>query len=53
MFYVALDVSLRTVAICIIDEACKVRLERSTSSELPDLIHCLQEFGWPSSMFSL
>jgi hypothetical protein len=29
MFYAALDVSLRSVAICIIDEAGKVRLERS------------------------
>jgi transposase len=47
MFYAALDVSLRTVAICIIDEAGKVRLERSTSSELPDLIRCLQDFGQP------
>jgi len=47
MFYAALDVSLRTVAICIIDEAGKVRLERSTSSELPDLIRCLQGFGQP------
>lgn len=47
MFYAALDVSLRSVAICIIDEAGKVRLERSTSSELPDLIRCLQDFGHP------
>jgi hypothetical protein len=42
MFYAALDVSLRSVAICIIDDAGKVRLERSTLSELPDLIRCLQ-----------
>ena len=47
MFYAALDVSLRSVAICIIDDAGKVRLERSTSSELPDLIRCLQDFGQP------
>ena len=47
MFYAALDVSLRSVAICIIDDAGKVRLERSTSSELPDLIRCLQGFGQP------
>jgi transposase len=47
MFYAALDVSLRSVAICIIDEKGKVRLERSVSSELPDLIRCLQEFGQP------
>ena len=47
MFYAALDVSLRSVAICIIDDTGKVRLERSTSSELPDLIRCLQDFGQP------
>ena len=47
MFYAALDVSLRSVAVCIIDEAGKVRLERSTSSELPDLIRRLQDFGEP------
>lgn len=47
MFYAALDVSLRSVAICIIDDAGKIRLERSTSSELPDLIRCLQDFGEP------
>lgn len=47
MFYAALDVSLRSVAICIIDDAGKVRFERSVSSELVDLIRCLQEFGQP------
>lgn len=35
MFYAALDVSLRSVAICIIDEAGKVRLERSVPSDVP------------------
>jgi len=47
MFYAALDVSLRSVAVCIIDHEGKVRLERSLSSELPDLIRCLREFGQP------
>lgn len=47
MFYAALDVSLRSVAICIIDDKGKVRLERSVSSELVDLIRCLREFGQP------
>lgn len=47
MFYAALDASLRSVAICIVDEAGKVRLERSTSSELVDMIRCLQDFGQP------
>lgn len=47
MFYAALDVSLRSVAVCIIDEAGKVRLERTVPSEVPDLVRCLHEFGEP------
>lgn len=47
MFYAALDVSLRSVAICIIDQDGKLRLERSVASEGPDLIRCLREFGEP------
>ncbi|WP_197727559.1 hypothetical protein [Rhizobium ruizarguesonis] len=37
MFYAALDVSLPSVAICIIDETGKVRLERSLPSDVPDV----------------
>jgi transposase len=47
MFYAALDVSLRSVAICIIDQDGKVRFERSVRSNVPDLICCLQAFGQP------
>ena len=47
MFYAALDVSLRSVAICIIDQEGKVRLERSVPSDVPDLVRCLREFGEP------
>jgi transposase len=47
MFYAALDVSLRSVAICIIDQDGKVRLERSVPSDVPDLVRCLCEFGEP------
>lgn len=47
MFYAALDVSLRSVAICIIDHDGKVRLERSVPSEVPELVRCLREFGKP------
>ena len=37
------DVSLRSVAICIIDLEGEVQLERSVPSEVPDLVHCLRE----------
>lgn len=47
MFYAALDVSLRSVAVCVIDEEGKVRFERSVPSEVPDLVRCLCEFGEP------
>ena len=47
MFYAALDVSLRSVAVCIIDHEGKVRLERSVPSDVPDLVRCLREFGEP------
>jgi transposase len=47
MFYAALDVSLRSVALCIIDEVAKVRLERSVLSDVPDVVHCFNEFGEP------
>ena len=47
MFYAALDVSLRSVAICIIDQDGKVRLERSVPSDVPDLVLCLCELVSP------
>ena len=47
MFYAALDVSLRSVAVCIIDHEGKVRLERSAPSDVPDLVRCLRECGEP------
>ena len=53
MFYAALDVSLRSVAICIIDQDGKVRLERSVSSDVPDLVRCLREFGEPIHQIGL
>ena len=47
MFYAALDVSLRSVAICIIDHDGKIRLERSVRSAVPDILLCLAGFGQP------
>lgn len=50
MFYAALDVSLRSVAICIIDQDGKVRLERSVpTSSLLDRVntHEVAAISWP------
>jgi len=47
MFYAVLDVSLRSVAICIIDVDGTVRLERSVPSDVPDLVRCLNKFEEP------
>lgn len=45
MFYAALDVSLRSVAICIIDQEGKVQLERSVPSDVLDVVRCLGELA--------
>jgi transposase len=45
MFYAALDVSLRFVAVCIIDQDGKIRLEKSVPSDVADLVRCFRSFG--------
>ena len=47
MFYAALDVSLRSVAVCIIDHDGKICLERSVRSDVPEVLLCLAGFGQP------
>lgn len=47
MFYAALDVSLRSVAVCIIDHDGRVCFERSARSDVPDVLRCLEAFGQP------
>ena len=47
MFYAALDVSLRSVAVCIIDHDGKICCERSVRSDVPDVVRCLAAFGQP------
>ncbi len=42
--YVALDVSLRSVAICIVDDNGDVRLERSVKAEVEDIVQILRSF---------
>lgn len=47
MFYAALDISLRSVAICIIDHDGKICLERSVRSDVSDVLLGLAGFGEP------
>ena len=42
--YVALDVSLRSVAVCIIDDDGDIKLEKSITSEVEDIVHTLRSF---------
>jgi predicted NBD/HSP70 family sugar kinase len=44
-YYVALDVGLRMVSLCIVDEAGGVKLEKSLPSEIEDIVACLRDFG--------
>lgn len=53
MFYAGFDVSLRSVAVCIIDAQGKVCLERSVSSDLDVLIDFLRDFGQPVERIGL
>jgi transposase len=46
-YYAALDVSLRSVAICIIDDQGTVCLERTVPSEVSDIVACLKGFDQP------
>ena len=43
-YYVGLDVSLRTVAICVIDAEGQHIFERSVECEIDDIVRCLQDF---------
>ena len=44
-YYVALDVSVRNLALCIIDQAGEVQLERSLPSDVDAIVECLGKFG--------
>ncbi len=44
-YYAALDVSLRSVAICIVDDDGTVGLERAVASEFADIATCLRAFA--------
>ena len=42
-YYVGLDVSLRTVAVCVIDADGKLIFERSVACEIEDIVDCLRD----------
>lgn len=44
-FYAALDVGLRTTALCIVDCDGQVQLEKSLASEVDEIVTCLRGFG--------
>jgi transposase len=44
-YYTALDVSLRSVSICIVDEQGIVRYETKTAAEVDRIVHCLRAFS--------
>ena len=44
-YYVALDVGVRKLALCIIDEDGEVQLERSLPSDVEAIVQCLGDFG--------
>ncbi len=43
-YYVGLDVSLRSVAVCVIDADGRAVLERSVACEIEDIVRCLAGF---------
>lgn len=43
-YYTALDVSLRSVNICVIDEEGTIQLEAKVDSEVDDIVTCLRSF---------
>ena len=46
-YFVGLDVSLRSVALCIVDARGNVRMERELPCEIDDIADCLNAFEHP------
>ena len=47
IYYAALDVSLRSVHVCVIDEQGEIKAEAKLPSEVEDIVTWLQESGPP------
>ena len=43
-YYAALDVSLRSVNVCIVNDAREVKFEAKVISEVEDIVTCLRAF---------
>ena len=46
-YFVGLDVSLRSVSLCIVDARGNVRMERELPCEIDDIADCLNAFEHP------
>ncbi len=44
-YYAALDVGVRSLALCIINDDGEIRHERNLASEVDDVVACLRDFG--------
>ena len=46
-YFVGLDVSLRSCALCIVDTKGNVVLERELACEIDDIVECLSDCAFP------
>ncbi len=46
-YYVGIDVSLRSCALCVVDTKGKVAFERELACEISDIAECLRDFSYP------
>lgn len=46
-YYVGLDVALRSVALCVVDDEGEIVLERALACEVDEIVGCLSGFGRP------
>ena len=49
-YFVGLDVALRSLALCLVDDSGKTVLEKALPCEVEDVADCLREFGKPIEM---
>lgn len=45
-YFVGLDVALRSLALCIIDNEGAIVLEQALDCEVDDVVSCLKQFGY-------